>query len=321
VRLNRSPHHARRAAALALTTLLALLAGTTAAWAGPLAPDAGSGSPNAEGIRELYLIIFVLACIIFFGVGGLILYTAFKFKARKGAVAAQIHGNNRLEVAWTVGAALLLVVISVVTFLKLPQIDDPPNSGPGGVKVTKDGSFIADGASQQLPPNGRSLNINVNGQQYLWRYTYEDGDGNNLNNVFSYEEMVAPVNTTVTLKIRANDVQHSWWIPDLGGKFDAVPGYTNFTWFKATRPGTYLGQCAELCGRNHANMTARVRIVSAPEFEAWYARQKLAIRAADKSAAAGRQRLRREAALAAAAGRLAERRREIEAVAPATPQP
>ena len=71
--------------------------------------------------------------------------------------------------------------------------------------------------------------------------------------------MVVPVNTTVTLEIRAQDVAHSWWIPTLGGKFDAVPGYTNYTWFKATQAsGTYTGQCAELCGRNHANMTARV---------------------------------------------------------------
>ena len=80
--------------------------------------------------------------------------------------------------------------------------------------------------------------------------------------------------TTVTLRIRAQDVQHSWWIPALGGKFDAVPGYTNFTWFKAKRLGTYTGQCAELCGRNHANMTARVTVVSPAAYQAWFARQK-----------------------------------------------
>lgn len=290
MRLNAAPHRARRTIFLVLATAIAVLAlPAAAALAGPLAPDAGSGSPNAEGIRELYLIIFVLACIVFFGVGGLILYTAFKFKARKGAVAAQIHGNNRLEVGWTVGAALLLVVISVVTFLKLDQIDNPPNSPASGLPVTKNGSFVADGAKERLPDNGKSLSIVVNGQQYLWRYTYEDGDGNNLNNVYAYEEMVAPVNTTVTLKIRAQDVQHSWWIPDLGGKFDAVPGYTNFTWFQATKTGLYRGQCAELCGRNHANMTARVRVVTVPQFEAWYARQKAAIRAADTAAAAKRR--------------------------------
>ncbi len=100
--------------------------------------------------------------------------------------------------------------------------------------------------------------------------------------------MVVPVNTTVTLKIRSQDVQHSWWIPALGGKFDAVPGYTNYTWFKATNVGTYTGQCAELCGRNHANMTAKVTVVPAAQFEAWYARQKADIRAADVAAAASR---------------------------------
>ena len=172
--------------------------------------------------------------MIFFGVGGLLIYTLIRFRAKKGAVAAQIHGSTRMEVSWTVGAALLLVVISVVTFAKLGQINDPPDSGPGGTPVTKSGAFVAAGAKQRLPPNGKSLSIEVNGQQYIWRYTYEDGDGNNLNNVYSYQQMVVPVDTTVTLKIRAQDVQHSWWIPALGGKFDAVPGYTNYTWFKAT---------------------------------------------------------------------------------------
>ena len=81
---------------------------------------------------------------------------------------------------------------------------------------------------------------------------------------YSYQEMVVPANTTVMLDIQATDVIHSWWIPKLGGKFDAVPGYTNYTWFKAPdAPATlYTGQCAELCGRNHADMTARVRVVS-----------------------------------------------------------
>jgi len=274
------------ALSLLATGMLAFTAGP--ALAGPIAPDAGSGSPNAEGIRQLYLIIFALGAVIFFGVGGLLIYTLIRFRAKKGAVAAQIHGSTRMEVSWTVGAALLLVVISVVTFAKLGEINDPPNSGPGGTPVTKSGAFVAAGAKQRLPPNGKSLSIEVNGQQYIWRYTYEDGDGNNLNNVYSYQQMVVPVDTTVTLKIRSQDVQHSWWIPALGGKFDAVPGYTNYTWFKATNLGTYTGQCAELCGRNHANMTAKVTVVPAAQFEAWYARQKADLKAADLAAAASR---------------------------------
>ena len=108
--------------------------------------------------------------------------------------------------------------------------------------------------------------------------------------------MVVPIDTTVTLEIRAQDVIHSWWIPKLGGKFDAVPGYTNYTWFKipATRPArSSRGQCAELCGRNHANMIARVRAVTPAEFEAWLAAQKREIDAADKAAAAQRAAARR----------------------------
>ena len=278
----------------------AVLLPAAGAFAGVLAPDARSGSPNAEGIRSLYWIIFAIAVVIFVGVEGLLIYSIVKFRARKGAVAAQIHGNTRLEIGWTVMAALILVVLAVVTFAKLGQIQNPPNSGPGGVSL-QDGTFVAAGAKQRLPPNGKALKIDVNGQQYIWRYTYADNDANNLNNVFSYTEMVVPVNTTVELTIRAQDVAHSWWIPDLGGKFDAVPGYTNYTWFKATKPGIYKGQCAELCGRNHANMLAQVRVVAPAEFERWYAGQKAAISEADRLAAA--ERNAQVAAFAASGGR------------------
>ncbi len=281
------PLHVRGALALGLITPVALLVPATSAWAGILAPEAG-GSPNADAIRELYLIILGIALVIFFGVLGLLFYTLRRFRAQKGVAAVQIHGNARLEIAWTIGAALILVVIAVVTFVKLPEIRNPPNSSANGLPVTGNGSFVAAKADRQLPPNGKSLSIDVNGQQYVWRYTYADNDKVNLNNVFSYQEMVVPTDTTVTLTIRSQDVAHSWWIPKLGGKFDAIPGSTNYTWFKIHKPGLYTGQCAELCGRNHANMTAQVRAVSPAEFEAWYAGQKAAIIASNKAAAATR---------------------------------
>jgi len=96
--------------------------------------------------------------------------------------------------------------------------------------------------------------------------------------------MVVPVDTTVTLDINAQDVAHSWWIPKLGGKFDAIPGYVNHTWFRLERPGVYRGQCAELCGRNHADMLAQVRGVSPAEYVAWLAKQKQSIQTADAEA-------------------------------------
>ncbi len=268
-----------------------LLIPVAAASAGIIAPESGGGTPNAEGIRSLYLLIFALGCIVFFGVGGLLIWTLFRYRASKGAVAVRVHGNNRLEIGWTVGAALLLVLISVVTFLKLDQIKNPPNSSASGLATPKNVGFNSGPAKPALPPNGRSLNIDVNGQQYVWRYTYADTDTNNLNNVFSYEQMVVPTNTTVSLSIRAQDVQHSWWIPELGGKFDAVPGYTNYTWFKISKPGVYSGQCAELCGRGHATMIASVKAVSPAEFKLWYASQKAAITTAEKQAAIARNAL------------------------------
>ena len=92
-----------------------------------------------------------------------------------------------------------------------------------------------------------------------------------------------PANTTVVLDVEATDVIHSWWIPKLGGKVQAVPGYKNYTWFKAPRAGVlYTGQCAELCGRNHADMKARVRVVTPTEYQAWIAAQKARIAAANQ---------------------------------------
>ena len=101
-----------------------------------------------------------------------------------------------------------------------------------------------------MPAGGsKPLRIDVVGQQYIWSSSYPDG-------AYSYGEMVAPVGVTVELHIISRDVAHSWWIPKLGGKFDAIPGYVNHTWFRLQRPGVYRGQCAELCGRNHADMLA-----------------------------------------------------------------
>jgi cytochrome c oxidase subunit 2 len=255
-----------------------------------ISPESG-GSKNADDIDWLYKFVLAVATIVFVGVEGVLLYSVFKFKARKGAVAAQIRGNTRLEIGWTVGAAVILVVLATLTFVKLDGIRNPPNSSANGLQLA---------TAKKLPPNGKALNICVNGQQYIWRYTYAQDckGGKNLGAPFAYEEMVVPVETTVTLDIGAQDVAHSWWIPKLGGKFDAIPGYTNHTWFKvpgkfAQKPGgtVFFGQCAELCGRGHANMTARVRAVSVQEYEQWIARRKADIKAAEQAAAQQRKQL------------------------------
>jgi cytochrome c oxidase subunit II len=268
-----------------LLAAAALLAFAASAFAGLVTPEHG-GSPNADDINDLYKIVLYVAIVVFVGVEGTLLYSVIRFRARKGKVAAQIRGNTRLELGWTIGAVLILVVLTVVTFALLGEIKNPPRTGPAGLQFSANGVQYA-ALNQPAPPGGKSLKIRINGQQFVWRFTYP-------NRAFAYQTMVVPVNTTVTLDIQSQDVAHSWWIPKLGGKFDAIPGYTNHTWFKV--PGklagtTFTGQCAELCGRNHANMIAEVTAMTPDNFGAWLDRQRAAIRQADQAAARQRQRV------------------------------
>jgi cytochrome c oxidase subunit 2 len=279
---------ARLIGVLALV-LVASLVLAPSALANFLMPKSG-GSPNADQIASLYKIILYIAAVVFVIVEGALFYSVLKFRARKGRPAAQIHGNTRLEIGWTVAAALILVVLTVVTFVKLPSIINPPNSGA-------DASFLTASVTEPSPPNGKKLTICVVGRQYIWRYTYGAGCLNNSFNsklAYSYTEMVVPADVTVVLDIQSFDVVHSWWIPSLGGKVDAVPGYTTYTWFKIPADkvgGLYHGQCAQLCGNQHAFMTAQVRVVTPDEYAAWIARQKQLIQEANAQVTQLRQSL------------------------------
>jgi cytochrome c oxidase subunit II len=250
------------------------------------------GSPNANEIDSLYKIVLVVALIIFFAVEGGLMYALIKFRKRKGAVAAQIHGNTRLEIGWTTAAAVILVALAVLTFTKLSAIQNPPNSGPNGDQLAEQNGLLYASTDRKLPPDGKALDITVIGRQYIWQYIYpgaNEKDG--LGAPYSYEEMVVPTNTTVSLDIVSSDVVHSWWIPELGGKFQAVPGYHSYTWFKIGRTGIYRGQCAVLCGRGHARMIATVRAVTPSAFDAWLANQKKEIAEANADAREARAKL------------------------------
>lgn len=283
---------------LALTlVLLALGALTEAPGAFAFFTPGPGASPNAHEINSLYKITLYIALVIFVLVEGALGYALIRFRARKGAVAAQIHGNTRLEIGWTVAAALVLVVLAVFTFIKLSAIENPSNSGPGGAKLvgeSGEGRLYAS-ADRKLPPNGKSLEIEVIGRQFIWQFVYpgaNEADG--LGAPYSYEELVVPTNTTVTLNIVSADVVHSWWVPALGGKFQAVPGYHNYTWFKIEKPGIYRGQCALICGRGHARMIATVKAVPPAQFEAWLSNQKKLIAEANAEAEKTRAKLNKE---------------------------
>ena len=252
-------------------------------------PESG-GSPNAGDIKTLYILVFCIALVIFFGVEGVIIYSLIRYRARRGRVAAQIHGNTRLEIGWTVGAALILVLITAVTFVKLPSIINPPASSNTVEGNPVSSSMMYASTDIPKPPAGTpTLKLVVDGQQYVWRYQYPGKE-----NVLAYTDMYVPTGVTVILSIKSDDVAHSWWIPKLGGKMDAVPGYTNYTWFKISKPGTFRGQCAELCGRNHANMLATVHVLPPQQYQDWYQRQAQAITAAKKAQQEGAKRLQEQ---------------------------
>jgi cytochrome c oxidase subunit II len=253
--------------------LVAALVAPAVAGADLLTPEAGP-TKNAVDTDTLYKIVLVVGLVVIGTVWAALFYSLFRYRAQRGRVATQISGNTALELGWTIAATAIVIGVTIVTYVYLDDIRDPAASGPAAVAEART-EYAA--LNQPPPPGGKGIEIQVSGQQYLWRYQYPNG-------TFSFQEMVVPRDTTVVLKIKANDVAHSWWIPELGGKQDAVPGYTNETWFKATKNGLFKGQCAEFCGRNHAEMTAQVRVVDPPDYEAWVERQKKLIAQAQQEA-------------------------------------
>jgi cytochrome c oxidase subunit 2 len=271
-----------------LVGLAALLVLAPEASADLISPESGP-SKNANDIDTLFKITLYIGIVIFLLVETTLIYSLIKFRARRqGAEAAQIRGNTPLEISWTIGAALILVMLATVTFVYLPGIKDPPASKASAIEAAEGSDYAT--INQKEPPGGNALEISVNAQQYIWRYDYEDSK----DQLFSFHTLYAPVNTTVTLKIYSSDVVHSWWVPKLGGKADAVPGHTNETWFRADEEGTYEGTCAELCGEGHADMRTRVVVLPADEYEAWAEQQASDIKEAQDGLA--EQREEREAA-------------------------
>lgn len=243
---------------LTFGAVVALLALPGAALAGnggfgPVSP----ASPNAEGIATSYWFISAFVLGIFLLVETLLIVFVVRFRRRKRARTLdgpQIHGSSRLELAWTAGPVLALFAIAVFVFVKLPGIADAPSA----------------------TASGDQLEIRVVGQQFHWEFHYPNG-------VVSIDRMRAPAGRAVTLEVTAPewDVIHSWWIPRLGGKIDAIPGRVNTTWFLADEPGVYVGQCAELCGVFHAKMLTSVDVMPPAAFDEWLTSSSVAQRAAD----------------------------------------
>ncbi len=268
--------------AIGLTIALGLVLAATAG-ADALTPDAGP-SDNAVKIDTLYKIVFYIGLAVIGLVWGVLFYSLFRFRARRGRHAPQVFGNAPLELGWTIAAGAIVSIIALVTLLMVPDIKNPPPSGSASLAEARSEHAAID---QPPPPGGKGLEITVSSQQFIFRYQYPNG-------AVAFQQMVVPVDTTVVLDIKSNDVAHSWWIPKLGGKADAVPGYTNKTWFKATKTGTFAGQCSEYCGSGHAEMSAKVTVVEQQQYQAWVENQKKLIQQAQKQAVEMRKQFQQQ---------------------------
>jgi cytochrome c oxidase subunit 2 len=203
---------------------------------------------KARDIQWLYQIIFWAALIVFIAVQMAIVYTALRFRRRSNARPEQVHGSKVLEIAWTVVPALILLALFIPT-----------------VKV------IFEHAEAAQVEDG--FNVNVIGKQWWWEISYPDiaanPDDESRGPLVTANEVVLPVGANVVFNLQSNNVIHSFWVPQLSGKMDVMPGHDNKLQFVAEREGDYFGECAEFCGSAHAWMRFKVKIVSQEAFDAW----------------------------------------------------
>ncbi len=216
-------------------------------------------SPGTDQINTLLWIGFVAAAIVVVAINVALFYAVRRFRAERGAEPRQLSGGRRLQ--FRVGAVLTVfaAVIFVLSVVYTDKARQTPTTGSAGLASAKT----------------RPLNIEATGQQWLWRYTYPNG-------AFSYYKLVVPVDTAVVLNLVSTDVVHTWDVPDLSGKRDAVPGKVNKVIFRADEEGNFSGDSATLSGQAYASMRTEVEAVSPDAYKAFVQQQKADIEAAQK---------------------------------------
>jgi cytochrome c oxidase subunit 2 len=231
-------------------------------------------SPPAEWIRDLSVLVLAISGFIFVAVEGILIYSIVRFRRRGAAESAeppQVYGSKPIEIAWTAAPALTVFVLILVTARTIWQVNLPPPEPQAG---------------------DNTLFVTVVGRQWWWQYNYDHYNGRELGFTTANELHVPAsqkngVSRPIYLTLKSADVAHSFWVPRLSGKTDLIPGRINSMWFQTDRPGLYLGQCAEYCGTQHANMLLRVVVDPPDDFERWLANEeKLAVE--DTAASAGK---------------------------------
>ena len=214
-------------------------------------------SPGTEQIDTLMSIGFVAAAILIVAVNVGLFYALRRYRSERGAEPRQVSGGRAIQ--FRVGAVLtaFAAAILVLSIVFTNKARETPVTGAAGLQVA----------------HSEPLKIEATGQQWLWRYDYP-------NEAFSYYKLVVPVDTTVALDLNSTDVIHTWNVPDLAGKHDAVPGKRNQVVFRADEEGSFVGQSATLSGQAYAPMRTEVEVVSPAEYEAFVKQQRTDIQAA-----------------------------------------
>ena len=205
-------------------------------------------SPNGQDIYNTYLLISIPAIVIFLGVEIALLWVVLRYRRSRqaaGYVPPKIHGNTTLEIVWTLIPLVIVLAIAIGSFVTLQK--------------------------DFQPIDNQQMNVTVSGHQFGWIYTYDNGvvvdqEGTLAGDVTPF---VVPVNTLVKLRFQGTDVIHSWWVPAISGKTDAVPGYDNFSWLKINQVGKWRGECAELCGAGHSTMQIIVQAMDQTDYDQW----------------------------------------------------
>jgi cytochrome c oxidase subunit 2 len=230
---------------LALAIVALAVAPAALAGNGGIAPP-DSATASGSQINDLWWILMGILITIFVLVEGALVWFVFRYRRRRGQApeteGPQLHGHTRLELVWTAVPTAILIALIVVTIVMVPTVEAQPGEGED------------------------PLVVNVNAHQFYWEYTYPNG-------VVAVDTLRLPVDRPVQLVLNGIDVIHSWWVPELTGKRDAIPGRTNELNFTVSKTGDFEGQCAELCGVQHAIMRTTVEVVPAAEFDGWLEEQ------------------------------------------------
>jgi cytochrome c oxidase subunit II len=243
------PLGVRRFALATLVTTVVALSTALVAYAGNGGFLPGEAhSPNAHRVHTAFVVVAIFTGIILLAVEGALVAFIVKYRRGKRARTAegpQIHGSSRLETIWTVVPVVILALIGAFVFYELPGIADAPKAAAAADET----------------------HVDIVGHQFYWLFRYPNG-------AVSIDNLVAPADEVVNERITSPpwDAIHSWWVPDFGGKYDAIPGQVNKTWFKAPA-GTYVARCYELCGIQHAAMSATVHVVPRAQYDAFVAQR------------------------------------------------